>query len=362
LAKVRADRTVIVIGAFLFIVGLAVAWNSYGFIEVERGWTLVIAGTVAFSTGLLLVALGLVLRELREISSSASKAALLLAKAKNTYPPEISVEPLAAREPAAEPEKAIEPPPEPEWEPKWEPEPEQPAVAETQPSEPEHEPTQALAAALAEPPGEKQDKPLTWMTRSNWTETPKMPHSEKSDDWLFKTIAGPLSVAGASGVAEPHAAEPRAPEHAPEQLVEQQKAADDPFASGELPYDELEEKLAAELARPEPECEPEFLHEAHEAPASHPDLHPEPQNVEPEPHPVEPEQHASEPEPHPVEPEPQAAEPEEDAAKSEIIGHYEAHGAHYTMYADGSIDAETVHGVYRFASMEELKRFIEGQE
>jgi hypothetical protein len=29
------------------------------------------------------------------------------------------------------------------------------------------------------------------------------------------------------------------------------------------------------------------------------------------------------------------------------------------MYADGSIDAETAHGVYRFASMEELKRFIE---
>ena len=42
-----------------------------------------------------------------------------------------------------------------------------------------------------------------------------------------------------------------------------------------------------------------------------------------------------------------------------VIGSYEAHGTHYTMYADGSIDAETAHGVYRFASMDELKRFIE---
>jgi hypothetical protein len=49
-------------------------------------------------------------------------------------------------------------------------------------------------------------------------------------------------------------------------------------------------------------------------------------------------------------------------ARPEVIGNYEAHGAHYTMYADGSIEAETQHGVYRFASIEELKRFIEGEE
>ena len=62
-----------------------------------------------------------------------------------------------------------------------------------------------------------------------------------------------------------------------------------------------------------------------------------------------------------AEPAPQAAASEE-AALPEIIGHYEAHGAHYTMYADGSIDADTAHGVYRFASMEELKQFIARQE
>jgi hypothetical protein len=71
------------------------------------------------------------------------------------------------------------------------------------------------------------------------------------------------------------------------------------------------------------------------------------------------------PEPEPAseaEPAPQAAAPDEEVAVSEIIGHYEAHGAHYTMYADGSIDADTSHGVYRFSSMEELKQFIARQE
>ena len=53
------------------------------------------------------------------------------------------------------------------------------------------------------------------------------------------------------------------------------------------------------------------------------------------------------------------AEPAASASTPAILGQYEANGARYTMYVDGSIDAETAHGVYRFASMEELKRFIE---
>ena len=55
-------------------------------------------------------------------------------------------------------------------------------------------------------------------------------------------------------------------------------------------------------------------------------------------------------------------QPAQPAPKSDVMGHYEAHGAHYTMFADGSIEAETQHGLYRFANIEELKRFIEGEE
>ncbi len=86
MTKVRADRTVIVIGVFLFILGLAVAWNGYGYVRDERGWTLVISGTVVFSTGLLLVALGLVLRELRAIAGSAGQGDVAAGQSQNPAP------------------------------------------------------------------------------------------------------------------------------------------------------------------------------------------------------------------------------------------------------------------------------------
>ena len=42
-----------------------------------------------------------------------------------------------------------------------------------------------------------------------------------------------------------------------------------------------------------------------------------------------------------------------------VVGRYNAGGAAYVMYSDGSIEAETPHGHYRFNSMSELKAFIE---
>ena len=43
-----------------------------------------------------------------------------------------------------------------------------------------------------------------------------------------------------------------------------------------------------------------------------------------------------------------------------MIGRYESEGTSYVMYADGSIEAQSAAGIYRFASMAELKSFIEG--
>ena len=46
-----------------------------------------------------------------------------------------------------------------------------------------------------------------------------------------------------------------------------------------------------------------------------------------------------------------------------LVGTYESGGNVYTMYSDGSIDAKTPSGDFRFASLEELKNFIaEGGE
>ena len=42
-----------------------------------------------------------------------------------------------------------------------------------------------------------------------------------------------------------------------------------------------------------------------------------------------------------------------------VVGRYNAGGAAYVMYSDGSIEAETDNGTFRFGSMDELRDFIE---
>ena len=44
------------------------------------------------------------------------------------------------------------------------------------------------------------------------------------------------------------------------------------------------------------------------------------------------------------------------------VGRYEAGGASYALFSDGTIEVETETGLHRFGSMEELKAFIEHQE
>jgi hypothetical protein len=131
------------------------------------------------------------------------------------------------------------------------------------------------------------------------------------------------------------------------------------------------EDLSGSLDAPEPAPQPEAQFAPEHEPAHvmepAPETEPEPEpeiELAPEPEPEPDLVPETEPE-HELEPAPPATAAEEaavDEAAPEVIGHYEAHGAHYTMYADGSIDADTTHGVYRFASMEELKQFIARQE
>ena len=42
-----------------------------------------------------------------------------------------------------------------------------------------------------------------------------------------------------------------------------------------------------------------------------------------------------------------------------IARKYELQGVRYTLYEDGSIDAEAPNGRYRFASLDELRAFLE---
>jgi hypothetical protein len=47
-----------------------------------------------------------------------------------------------------------------------------------------------------------------------------------------------------------------------------------------------------------------------------------------------------------------------DAAPPTLVGHYSAGGANYKIFSDGSIEAETEGGAFRFASMADFKAYL----
>jgi len=59
---------------------------------------------------------------------------------------------------------------------------------------------------------------------------------------------------------------------------------------------------------------------------------------------------------------PTVAELEQAIAASQaaptLVGHYSAGGANYKIFSDGSIEAETAGGAFRFASMDEFKSYL----
>lgn len=85
---------------------------------------------------------------------------------------------------------------------------------------------------------------------------------------------------------------------------------------------------------------------------------------------AEPEVHAPELEPEPEVEEPvapQAAAPAHEADKPSasdegIVGAYQVGETHFTIYADGSIQARTPDGDYAFASMDELKAYLASEK
>jgi hypothetical protein len=63
--------------------------------------------------------------------------------------------------------------------------------------------------------------------------------------------------------------------------------------------------------------------------------------------------------PEPPAPEPAVPEPRREPETREIVGKYASGGNTYVMFADGSIEAETPQGRFTFASLDELKAFVD---
>ena len=156
------------------------------------------------------------------------------------------------------------------------------------------------------------------------------------------------------------------PEAAPEPVCE--AAAEVPWQSApETPTVlEPDDKAAPEVdAVHEPVSEHAPEAKSDEEPFAEPSPADEPEVVAPLSH-IEPEHATAEASGEPEEkaPEPEVTpEPEESSASAPtIVGRYSSGGSDFTLYSDGSIDAQTDQGIFHFASMVELRAYIEAQK
>ncbi len=297
---------VLVVGLAMAVAGAYEMVAGYGDILSERGWSAFIAGAVLVSGGLVTMALGMTVRAVDRLRAAIFSDRLALQGAPaRAEQPELGL-PAAMPTPVAQPDLFPH-------EPTFEQAPTAPVLAA---APIEHALVHEPYPTVAEPP------PLELESRREPLEAAGA--EPQHDDWLDHSFA---------------------------ELEREMAARHDPPAPAPV--------HAHPVASPEPEREPEPVVAPEPAPPAH------------EPHPA-PEEPAVEPTPHgSIAAASAAAEPvaaladqatvsaREAPAASAVIGRYESEGTSYVMYADGSIDAQSEAGVYRFASMAELKTFIE---
>jgi hypothetical protein len=380
----KMSYLVLALGAFLSLCGALAVYTGYGIIQVERGWASVIAGSTAFSCGIVTLALGLILHRLSSMHAS-------LKSGENIPPPLREEAPLMASE--SHRDHPLTFPPEPSM------------VPEAVP------PFAAAPPAAIQPSAAALRSWLQRPMRSNLTATRNV---LKTRGTVLPTVRGthesdyssqkvpPLSRDGLK-MPQTTVEMPSEPGFAlPAQVVED-KAEDKAemgfsFApAGETPAafawradaepGLFDEALAADQTEGPPIAQP--LPEKHGSPEAQSEpgagwpaetaaidmiyeealfieldkaLESRNEGVEPSSEPIEPASRGLAPpdvsalrEPSP-EPLPDTGAGQEELA---IVGQYESAGTSYVMYSDGSIEARTEHAVFHFKSMAELKAFLE---
>lgn len=335
---------VLALGAFLSIGGALSIFHGAGIVEIERGWTGVIAGATALTGGIVTIALGLILKTLLDLrpilaarpavqalpadvrvahdfdshGSQEPSLAALPAEPTSLMTAELESDMLAAiLAPAESAGEADRPFGAPAERPKAR---SLPIADVFEASRSKREVTKDEAARNdgdrerdpveaqpdPEPAAEKSRFKISFKRQPPASLPPEPvpvaaaePEAPAMDDWLDRAFSALDN--------EPSHGSPAAQGHAPEEAS--------------VPIETL---MHAEPAAAE--APTEALHEPHA---------PEPVRQEPTPPPP---------------------------AASAVIGRYAADGTSYVMYADGSIEAQSDAGVYRFNSMTELKAFIESAE
>jgi hypothetical protein len=385
--------TVFALGALLSLCGALAIHAGYGIIQVERGWAEVISGSIAFSCGIVTIALGCILYRLTSLQ------ALLKAKPSAFPYAEEAEESEAAPPPSRSPPAAAAAPVLPEtaaaphtglrmW-------PQRAARS----SLGSLRSTLKMRGAMAPMRSREPDSPFS---RPSYAMTPQLQDQggeEEEPSTLPREPQPPSSVDTKEPAPEP-ADRFEAPQFAAVeefQRKEPQFAAREPLPAPEeeWPQDEAE----ASPARSEPAEAGEETKAQEEPPIGWPvetaaleailrdEFHLETGAAlrerveqageaggaeEPLPEmsagaaetageePLSEESAAREaalPPDFPPAIEPQVISDERLA----IVGRYESEGTSYVMYADGSIEARTQHAVFHFKSMAELKAFMESQ-
>lgn len=308
--------TILGLGVAMIVAGLYFVYAGFDYIMLERGWTMVIAGTTLGSAGAVLVGLWTLAREVRALRGGHAPLAR-----------EADAAPLA--DARAEP-VADAPIPAPSA-----------AAASLAPVG-----AGLAAAAVAEAATETlvaetetaRDDSIEGATADDGTEGKEPPAAESP--------SGPTDMTAAT----PPVGEPEVPAETTAETSAREFTLDAIGAPLGEPSTESESRSAPPLdvrpSRDEPEADIPPLRIDEDLTVS--DLlgtRPSPMPDEPAP---------------PSEP---AVEPESPAFDvPTVVGSYASGGHTYVMFSDGSIEAETPEGVFKFGSLDELKTFIASGE
>ncbi len=345
-------RFLVALGGFTLLIGLlTIVFGSVIFVSTI-GNALIATGAIGFTGGALIIAVAFVLKELEQLRLLIQAGATLASRAEPAAHADVSdiaeAAMLAVSQAVAEPTFAPRAPtPEPRLS--------RPAPEPAPTPAPEPEPAPEPVAAPPPPPVEAP--------------APR-PRGLSFADRLRPAAKPPTAPAAPAPAAPPPRAEDRAEDEVP--VVERRGRILSRSAEGEVappvprPRSLLDrmslsrpaaerpapERIAPEISSPEPRAPEHQEPEVHtpEPPAPEPVAEP----YAPEPAPAAPIQtEQDEPTPRPYGAPPPRPAPEPMVLKSGIVG-----GMAYTLYSDGSIQAELPDGVVRFASLVELREHV----
>jgi hypothetical protein len=295
---------VLAAGALMSAAGFAWLWQGLGIVQVERGWSAVIAGAVIFAAGAVLMGLAALIRQIEIMGAGAlahaSAKADFVSKSSPAFEP-FDEPDLKAAPPEAPPERSglkLEPP-----------EQKKPELQEPEfkaPKAPELERDDPRPPAPLRPPPLKAP--------------PSLPRASVPDFTSGKSLVGE-----ANGARELEPEKPADNKLQPPNLQARrsQSLATDPSATAHWKSILSKANAGDGLAR-ESGAAPAVI-----SPVAPPSMPPAP------------------------------VPPAETGFDGRIARRYESQGVRYSLYEDGSIEAETETGTFRFGSLVELRAFLD---